>query len=76
MTLMTYENERNSHIHKLIELCLSTNYLNIFDNCVCILENSGLISLAVIVISEASLQHLEDRAMQEALGTDLAPLMY
>ena len=33
-------------IHKLIELCLSTNYF-IFDNRMCILENSGLIGLAL-----------------------------
>ena len=50
MTLMIYENERNSliDIHKLIELCLSTNYV-IFDNRVRIFENSGSIGLALMV---------------------------
>ena len=42
-----------------------------------ILENSGTIGLALmVVISEAFLQRLEDRAMQEALATNLAPLTY
>ena len=50
-------------IHKLIELCLSTNYF-IFDNRVHILENSGPIGLALmVVIPEAFLQHLGDRAL-------------
>ena len=45
-------------IHKLIELCLSTNYF-IFDNRVRILENSCPIGLALmVVISEAFLQRL------------------
>ena len=39
-------------------------------------ENSGLIGFALMVmISEAYLQRLEDRAMQEALVTNLSPLM-
>ena len=63
-------------IHKLIELCLSTNYF-IFDNRVRILENSRPIGLALmVVISEAFLQRLEDRALQEALATNLASLTY
>ena len=42
-----------------------------------ILENSGPIGLALmVVISEAFLQRLEDRAMHEALATNLAPLTY
>ena len=46
-------------IHKLIELCLSTNCF-IFDNGLRLLENSGLTSLALMVmISEAFLQRLE-----------------
>ena len=58
-------------IHKLIELCLSTNYF-IFDNHVHILENSGLTGLALmVVISGAFLQCLEDREMQDALATNL-----
>ena len=36
-------------VHKLIELCLSTNYF-IFDNRVHILENSGPIGLALMVM--------------------------
>ena len=78
MTLMIYENEGNSliDIHKLIELCLSTNYF-IFDNRVRIFENSGSIGLTLMVlISEAFLQRLEKKAIQEALTTNLAPLTY
>ena len=42
-----------------------------------ILENSGPIGLAlIVVISEAFLQRLEDRAVQEALETNLARLTY
>ena len=75
---MIYENERNSliDIHKLIELCLSTNYV-IFDNRVRIFENSGSIGLALmVVISEAFLQRLENKTIQEALTTNLVPLTY
>ena len=62
--------------HKLIELYLSTNYF-IFDNRVRILENSGSIGLALmVVLSEVFLQHLEDGTMQEALATNLFPLTY
>ena len=63
-------------IHKLIELCLSTNYF-IFDNRVPILENSGQIGLTLMVVkSEAFLQRLEDRALQEVRATNLASLRY
>ena len=63
-------------IHKLIELCLSTNCF-IFHNCVCILENSGPIGLALMVlISEALLQRLEHRTLQADLATNLALLTY
>ena len=42
-----------------------------------ILENSAPIGLALmVVISEVFLQHLEDRALQEALATNLSPLTY
>ena len=52
-------------IHELIELCLNTNYF-IFDNRVCILENSGPIGLALmVVISKAFQQRLEGRALQK-----------
>ena len=55
-------------MHKLIELCLGTNYF-IFDNRMRILENSGPIGLALmIMISEVFLQDLEDRVMQETLA--------
>ena len=61
-------------IHKLIELFLGTNYF-VFENCFRNLENSGPISLALTVaISKSLLQHLEDRAMQETLVTNLALL--
>ena len=63
-------------IHILIELCSSTDYF-ILNNCVCILENSGLLGLALtIVIFEAFLQRLEGKAIQEALATNLALLTY
>ena len=63
-------------IHKLIELCSSTNYF-ILNNCVCLLENSGLLGLALtIVIFEAFLQQLEGNAIQGALATNLALLTY
>ena len=79
MTLMNYENERNSYlqIYKiLIEFCLTPNYF-IFDNRVCILENSGPVGLALmVVISEAFLQRLEDNAIPEAMATKLTPLTY
>ena len=52
-------------IHELIELCLNTNYF-IFDNRVRILENSGPIGLALmVVISKAFQQRLEGRALQK-----------
>ena len=42
-----------------------------------VLKNSGPIGLALmVVISEAFLQRLEDKAIQEALATNLAPLTY
>ena len=41
------------------------------------LKNSGPIGLALmVVISEAFLQRLEDKAIREALATNLAPLTY
>ena len=62
-------------MQKLIELCLSADYF-IFGR-VLILENSGTIGLALmLVISEAFLQRLEDKAMQEALVMNLVPLTY
>ena len=65
-----------TNIHKLIELCLSTNYFS-FDNCVPILENSSPICLTLmVVISEASLHRWEDRTLEEALATNLTPLKY
>ena len=50
-------------------------YIFIFDNRARILENSGPIGLALmVVISESFLQHLEGRAMQEALAKNFALL--
>ena len=64
-----------TNIHKLIELW-SINYF-IFDDRVRILENSGPIGLALMAgISEAFLQLLEDKALQEAPATNLVPLTY
>ena len=61
-------------IQKLIELCLTPSYF-IFDNRVCILQNSGPVGLALmVVISEAFLQRLEDKAIPEAMATKLTPL--
>ena len=55
---------------------LSTNYF-IFDKSVRILENSGPTGLALmVVISKAFLQRLDDRALQEALATNLSLLTY
>ena len=63
-------------IQKFIELCLSTNYF-IFDNGVCILENSSSIDIALrILISKVFQQCLEDKAIQETQTTNLAPLTY
>ena len=67
---MSNENERDSHLQIYInlllnELCLSTNYF-IFDNRVCILENSDPIGLTLMVVtSEAFSLRLEDKAIQE-----------
>ena len=73
---MIYENDRNPDNHKLIELCLNSNYF-IFDNRVCILQNSRPIGLVLmVVISEVFLQRLEDKAIQEALTTNLALFTY
>ena len=42
-----------------------------------VLKNSGPIGLALmVVISKGFLQRLEDKAVQEALATNLAPLTY
>ena len=42
-----------------------------------VLEISGPICLALmVVISEAFLLHFKDKAIQEALTTNLAPLVY
>ena len=61
-------------IQKFIEFMYS--YF-IFDNRVRILENSGPTGLTLmVVISEAFLQSLKDKAMQETLATNLAPLMH
>lgn len=50
---------------------LSANYL-IFDNCVCILENSGPIGLALIlVINKALINNSINKAMQKDLATNL-----
>ena len=48
MTLMIYENDRNPDNHKLIELCLNSNYF-IFDNRVRILQNSRPIGLVYYI---------------------------
>ena len=65
-----------TYIHKVFELCLTPNYF-IFDNRLLILENSGPICLALmVVISEAFLQRLEDKAIPEAMTTKLIPLTY
>ena len=60
-------------IHKLTELCLSKSYF-LYENKIRLLENAGPISLSLlIVLSESYLQHLEHKAIAEALAIQIQP---
>ena len=59
-------------IHKLTELCLS-KYL-LYENKIRLLENAGPIGLSLmVVLSESYLQHLEHKAIAEALAIQIQP---
>ena len=50
-------------IHQLVDLCVSLNYF-LYENEFRVIENSGPIGLALmVVISEAFLQYLEQKAI-------------
>ena len=58
-------------IHKLTELCLSKSYFP-YENKIRLLENAGPIGLSLMVIlSESYLQHLENKAIAEALAIQI-----
>ena len=60
-------------IHKLTELCLSKSYF-LYENKMRLLENAGPIGLSLmVVLSESYLQHLENKAMTEALTIQIQP---
>ena len=60
-------------IHKLTELCLSKSYF-LYENKIRLLENAGLIGLSLmVVLSEGYLQHLEHKAIAEALNIKILP---
>ena len=60
-------------IHKLTELCLSKSYF-LYENKIRLLENTGPIGLSLIVVlSESYLQHLEHKAIAEALAIQIQP---
>ena len=55
-------------IHKLIELCLNKSYF-LYKNKIRLLKNSGPIGVSLmVVLSESYLQHLERKAIAEALA--------
>ena len=60
-------------IPKLTELCLSKSYF-LYENKIRLLENAGPIGLSLmVVLSESYLQHLEHKAMAEALTIQIQP---
>ena len=60
-------------IHNLTELCLSKSYF-LYENKIRLLENPGAIGLSLmVVLSENYLQHLEHKAMAEALTIHIQP---
>ena len=60
-------------IHKLMELCLSKSYF-LYENEIRLLENAGPIGLSLmVVLSESYLQHLEHKAIAEALAIQIHP---
>ena len=60
-------------IPKLTEFCLSKSYF-LYENKIRLLENAGPIGLSLmVVLSESYLQHLEHKAMVEALTMQIQP---
>ena len=60
-------------IHNLTELCLSKSYF-LYENKIRLLENAGPIGLSLmVVLSESYLQHLEHKAIAEALAIQIQP---
>ena len=60
-------------IHKLTELCLSKSYF-LYESKIRLLENAGPIGLSLmVVLSESYLQHLEHKAIAEALTIQIQP---
>ena len=60
-------------IHKLTELFLSKSYF-LYEDKIRLLENTGPIGLSLtVVLSESYLQHLEHKAMAEALTIQIQP---
>ena len=60
-------------IHKSTELCLSKSYF-LYENKIRLLENAGPIGLSLmVVLSESYLQHLEHKAIAEALNIQIQP---
>ena len=54
-------------IHKLTELCLSKSYL-LYENKIRLLEKAGPVGISLmVVLSKSYLQHLERKAIAEAL---------
>ena len=61
------------NIHKLTELGLSKSYF-LYENKIRSLENAGPIGLSLmVVLSESYLQHLEHKAIDEALTIQIQP---
>ena len=59
--------------HKLTELCLRKSYF-LYENKMRLLENAGPIDLSLtVVLSESYLQHLEHKALVEALTMQIQP---
>ena len=60
-------------IHKLTELGLSKSYF-LYKNRIRLLENAGPVGLSLmVVLSESYLQHLEHKAIAEALAIQIQP---
>ena len=70
-----------TNIHKLTELCLSKSYF-LYENKMRLLENAGPIGLGsilpslMVVLSKSYLQHLEHKAMIEALTMQIQPKIF
>ena len=63
-------------IHQLVNLCVSINYF-LYENEFRVIENSGPIGLALmVVISEAFLQYLEQKPINQALLLKTQPITF